>query len=207
MPLLASIFIFFVLRKLGADRKAEQEISSVKVSKADTFDFFKIEFSEKRFAILKFIGILASLVVLCFSGTIYPSPINFIYFLSFMTFATILSVNRNLFQKFAISLRIISIVMLLQITLIVIAQSPWTYSFIEGHQFIMNMMGFERILIIDDKENFAHFDLNEGIGIDALIHPTMLVIAYYVLTTTSNYILVSLKLLNFTIIPLNKISF
>lgn len=181
--------IFFLLKKLGADRKDEQELASIKISR-DLSEFSKIEFNEKRFGFVKFTGTISSLAAMCFSGAIYPSPINFIYFASFIIFATFLSCNRKLFKKFAIMLKIISILLLLQITSLIVYQNPRIYSILKNYEFFMKMLGFDRILLIDNEKHFSDFEINSEVDLDMILHPAVLMVTYFVLITTANYILV-----------------
>jgi hypothetical protein len=154
-------------------------------------DETRIEFNEKRFEFLKFIGISSTLAALCCSGAIFPSPLNFIYFAAFMIFATLISCNVKLFKKFAAFLKIISLLILLQLTALIIYQSPRIYSILEDYKFFLTMLGFERFLFIDNEKHFSDFEINMKIEVDMMFHSSVLVVTYFILITTANYILVS----------------
>lgn len=182
--------IYILLKKLGTDRRNEQDLAAVRIGKSENFENHKHEISEKRIGILKLIGILSSLSALCVSGAIFPSPVNFVYFIAFLSIATFISWNLTLFKKFALLLKGISLVILTQLTCIVLYQSPWAYSLFEGQKFIMNMLGFNRILLIDDKKHFTKFQVNWTLDKDLIFLPLALIITYFVLITTANYIVV-----------------
>lgn len=164
------------------------------MTKISTVEESQNEFNEKRYTFLNFIGIFSSLSALCCSGAIFPSALNFIYFAAFIIFTTYMSCNRTLFKKFAVTLKIISILIAIHLTALIVYQNPRIYLLMENFQsykFILTMFGFKRILLIDNGKYFSDFELNIKIKIDTILHPAVLVVTYFILTLNANYILVS----------------
>lgn len=194
--LMTAVVLFILIRKMASNRKKEQpdSLHSVKVALQDPSQTSgqKInDHDKKRFVIFKSVGNISTLATLCISGAISPSIINLVYFVIFLSSSTYLAFNKVLFKKFAIMLKIASFMIFIQILSITSYQNPWFYSSnIFQTSIISRILGFKRIIIIDNAEHFNHFKINDEISSEMVLHPFVLILTYYVITFNSSYILV-----------------
>lgn len=196
--LITAVIIFFLVRKMATDRKKEQPqtLHSIKITKQEKSEKSqKInEFDRHRIQLIKFVGNVSTLAALCISGAISSSLLNLIYFTLFLGSSTYLAFNQNLRKKFAIILKIVSFIIFIQILCITGFQNPWIYSNkIFQTSFNARILGFMRIIIIDNDQHFSHFKINHKLSLDKLLHPFILMMTYFVITHYASYIMVTFK--------------
>lgn len=147
------------------------------------------ELTKKRYKLLKNIGVLSSIASLGFAGIIQPSAINGIYFISFLGFSSWLSCNRKVIQKFAILLRIISIILIMHIIGIIFYQTPLFQVWCKDSGWLFRVI-FSLSKIYSSTRHSISMEFNMNLNYDVYLNPFILMIAYQTITSTSNFILV-----------------
>lgn len=111
---LGSIAVIILIRKASTDRKFEQELKTVLTKGSESSEEHqRLDLmTKRRYKKLKTFGILSTAASLCMSGIVHPSILNGIYFLSFLGSSTWLSCNRTLGTKYAVLLRILSVLLM-----------------------------------------------------------------------------------------------
>lgn len=190
-----SIAVIILIRKASTDRKFEQELKTVLIKGSESSEEHqRLDLmTKRRYKKLKTFGILSTAASLCMSGIVHPSILNGIYFLSFLGSSTWLSCNRTLGTKYAVLLRILSVLLMLHITGIILYQLPFFQSIIKDDSFLLRIiLGLKKIFSSKSQpSNQLHFNMN--LNADVYLNPFILMTTYCVVSTTSNFILVRTK--------------
>lgn len=192
--LMTAVILFFLIQKIASNRKKEQpdSLHSVKVTLHDKTDRKLNESDKQQFLFYKTVGNFSSITALAISGAMSPSLLNFVYFVVFLASSSYLAININLFKKFAIILRALSFLIFIHILSITCFQNPWFYSSkLFQTSILSRILGFKRILIIDNAEHINFFKINDELKLDMIFHPFVLMLTYFVITYNASYILVS----------------
>lgn len=133
----------------------------------------------QQLKLLKFLGIFVSLCFLCLCGASCISIINGIFFLTFLISCTWhIGLNRKLNKKFAIILKLLSILLILDIVALMLYQVKYLKTLIATDEFMLKLLG-----LINLKTS-THSTVN----LKYLMHPFVLMTTYLVITCTSNLI-------------------
>lgn len=149
-----------------------------------------IELSEIRYKKFKLFGISSSLLFLCLAGSVQPSLINGVYFLSFLIFSTWLSRNRELGKKFSYFLKKLSVLLMFHLVAIALYQTPFLEAIVGEKKSILRMLGLSKIYT-NHQELRTGFVFNSNLNLDAYLNPFILMATYLTITSTSRFILVT----------------
>lgn len=149
-----------------------------------------VELSEKRYKKFKLVGISTSLLFLCLAGSVQPSLINGVYFLSFLIFSTWLSINRELGKKFSFLLKKLSVLLMFHLVAIALYQTPFFQAFVGEKRNTIRMLGLSKIYS-NHQELHRSFVFNSDLNLDAYLNPFILMATYLIITSTSRFILVT----------------
>lgn len=190
----SSLVVYFVLKTLSKEKARSEEKDylqtiSVNPTKDETrkkkASRPECNLSPRQHKTLLELGKYSSLVFLCLAGIIEPSLSNSIYFLCFLAFSTWLACNRELRYKFGIMLKIISIALIIHFSLIILYQFPCIQKAVRSDSLTARIAGlrpfFKNNLQFNWKMNWDHY-----------LNPLVLIIAYFVICSTSSFILVRL---------------
>lgn len=180
-----------MVKKLLENRKSEQpdNLQSIKISKSTSsikINRSYFNFDEKGFYRRKNMWNFLSLAALCISGTISPSILNFVYFGMFLITVLFISCNKALSRKFAIILRVISVMLIMHILMIFGYQNY--YHLTIDMKLLLVILGLNRIVTFHDSD---YFEFNNQINLELIIHPFVLILTYFVINCTTSHILVS----------------
>lgn len=195
-----SIILFIIIKKASIRRRDEQEnLRSVAAGNSESPERDQNcsgPMTRKRYKALRRLGLLSSIVSLCSAGIIQPSVVNGVYFLSFLGSSTWLSTNRKLGGRFAVFLKIISVVLMFHITAIILYQIPIFQEMLQEENLLFRVL-FRTLKIYSStsiEEMPNHLGFNMDLNIEVYINPFILMITYFIITSTSFFILVSLTI-------------
>ncbi|KAG5676025.1 hypothetical protein PVAND_005880 [Polypedilum vanderplanki] len=133
--------------------------------------------------ILKRFGIALSISSLCISGIIMPSAFNVIFYISFLIYITLLGCNQKLGRKFAFSLKILSILIVVQMLALVVYQLNFSKAIISSNS---NEAKFFGMHIIQQFSNHTNMSFDRLMyEFKCFLHPIVLTSTYFIITCTS----------------------
>lgn len=185
--MISTILTYIILKSLCQSRKDEQDtlkgISVDGTKQKRTSDGMKV----LRYKKLRDAGKYSSIACLGFSGVIQLSVPNGIYFISFLYFSTWLAYNRQLYKMFALSLKLISFFLAIHIVFIVLFQLHW-FPWFEENNLFCQLVGLE---VVFPKSGPWRLNFNPELNITVYLNPLVLVLTYFVISTTSTFLLVN----------------
>lgn len=181
--------MFSALCKFSKSRKSEDDqlrAIEVEIESGRRDEMF--EMKPNQHENLRRLGKFASLASLCVAGVVQPSIASAAYFICFLAASTCLGCNRNLGKKFVIVLRIFGAMMMLHITGLLLYQLPWIQREIHADTLLYRISGIHKIFAeIDGKQVFI-----EGMSPEVYFNPFVLFAAFFVITSSANFISVRL---------------
>lgn len=191
VALLMSTFLFTILKSFCKGRKDEQDHLKTVLSEKSKKDTKKLsdEMTIAQYKKIRELGKFSSIAALGLAGVVLPSIVNGIYFIGFLSFSTWLACNRELHKKFAVTLKVLSYILAVHIFSVIFFQIPWFQNLIEEGNWISLVLGLSAIFKTT-KESPLVFD--PSLKLDNYLNPFILVATYFVITSTSVFILVSL---------------
>lgn len=189
-----SLVVSSILKKISKSRKSEDEKLKTIFVDRSSIEHRRRQSSRRmtfaQFEKLKVFGVFSSLASLCVAGSLQPSAINAIYFLTFLASSTWLAFNRELNKMFAIILRCVSIVQLLHIVAFILYQTPWFQEIIDDNSMAFRVSGILKIFSNSDRSQHT-LNFNANMNFDVYLNPLALMSSYLIIVSTSNFLLVT----------------
>lgn len=134
------------------------------------------------------IGVYSSIIFLCLAGVTELSLPNGIYFLSFLAIATFLATNQQLGFKFAIVLRLISVLLSVHIASIILYQFPIVQKAFDNKSLVTRLIGARQFF----ESSMHQLEFNSTLSFFSYMNPLILFATYLIITSTSCIIMVSI---------------
>ena len=202
--LLTSVFVAISIKKASRERKDEVDHLKTVTTRTSLGIIQRHQpqepMTKKQYKTLKMIGILSSLASLCLAGVVQPSFLNGIYFVLFIVLTTWFSCNRRFGKKFAILLRVVSGLLMIHITGIILCQIPIFQNSIDENSFGFRILGLTKIYVPEPLSKFNPrktlnlLNFRTDLDFDVYLNPFILMTTYFVISSTSFFILVIKKL-------------
>lgn len=186
---ITTFIVFSALCKFSKSRKSEDyRLKTIEVEVESGRRDGRFEMKPTQHRNLRRLAKFSSLASLCVAGVVQPSISSAVYFICFLAASTWLGCNRNLGKKFVIVLRIMGALMTLHISGIILYQLPWIQSAIHADTLLYRISGIHKIFgEIDGKPVFI-----EGMPPEVYFNPFVLFAAFFIVTSSANFIVVRL---------------
>lgn len=123
----ANIGVFILLRNLthANVRNDEEEAEAHPVIESQEKSEEDEGFSPENYAILKKLGIFCAMITILLAATLQPSIPSGVYYIIFLIFATIWSLNKEFGRGFAIICRCLLVLLAVHLAALLTYQTPW----------------------------------------------------------------------------------